>query len=109
MKCPLVTWRQQKYIFFFFLYCALLKSESLVHIKANELKSKPETQSEANKALISQIESVQKDTERLVVNGATRNAQQEIYRLFFGAFERDMLGKGEYLSLYKESDGRLDY
>ena len=39
---------------------------------------------------------------------ATRNAQQEIYRLFFGAFERDMLGKGEYQSLYKESDGRLD-
>ena len=26
---------------------------------------------------------------------ATRNAQQEIYRLYFGAFERDMLGKGE--------------
>ena len=24
---------------------------------------------------------------------ATRNAQQEIYRLLFGAFERDMLGK----------------
>ena len=47
-------------------------------------------------------------TTRLVVNGATRNAQQEIYRLFFGAFERDMLGKGEYQSLYKESDGRLD-
>ena len=23
-------------------------------------------------------------------------------------FERDMLGKGEYQSLYKESDGRLD-
>ena len=25
---------------------------------------------------------------------ATRNAQQVIYRLYFGAFERDMLGKG---------------
>ena len=65
MKCPLVTWRQQKYFFFFFLYCALLQSESsLVHIfKAKELKSKPETKSEADKALISQIESVQKDIE----------------------------------------------
>ena len=39
---------------------------------------------------------------------ATRDAQQEIYRLFIGAFERDMLEKGEYQSLYKESDGRLD-
>ena len=39
---------------------------------------------------------------------ATRNDQQEIYRLYLGAFDRDMLGKGEYQSLYKESDGRLD-
>ena len=39
---------------------------------------------------------------------ATRNAQHELYRLFYGAFERDMLGKGEYQSLYKVSDGRLD-
>ena len=39
---------------------------------------------------------------------ATRNAQQEIYRLYFGAFERDMLGNGEYQSSYKQSDGRLN-
>ena len=32
MKFPLVTWRQQKYFFFFFLYCAWLQSESLAHI-----------------------------------------------------------------------------
>ena len=42
--------------------CAWLQSESLAHIfKAIEHKSKPETKSEADKALISQIESVQKD------------------------------------------------
>ena len=39
---------------------------------------------------------------------ATRNAQQEIYRLYFGAFERDMLGKGEYMYQSNESDGILD-
>ena len=50
MKCQLVTWRQQKYFFFFFLYCAWLQSESLVHIfKAKELKWKPETKSTADK------------------------------------------------------------
>ena len=32
-----------------------------------------------------------------------RDAQRAIYRLFFGAFECDMLGKGEY-----HADGRLD-
>ena len=65
----MVIWRQQKYFFFFFLYCAWLQSESLVHIlKAKELKSKPETKSEADKALISQIESVQKDIETTFCN-----------------------------------------
>ena len=69
MKCPLVTWRQQKYFFFFFLYCAWLQSESLAHIfKAKELKSKPETKSEADKALILQIKSVQKDIETTCCN-----------------------------------------
>ena len=69
MKCPLVTWRQQKYFFFFFLYCAWLQSESLAHIsKAKELKSKPETKSEEDKALILQIESVQKDIETTFCN-----------------------------------------
>ena len=69
MKCPLVTWRQQKYFLFFFLYCAWLQSESLAHMfKAKELKSKPETKSEADKALISQIELVQKDIETTFCN-----------------------------------------
>ena len=69
MKCPLVTWRQQKYFFFFFLYCAWLQSESLAHIfKVKELKSKPETKSEADKAPISQIESLQKDIETTFCN-----------------------------------------
>ena len=69
MKCPLVTWRQQKYFIFFFLYCAWLQSESLAHIfKAKELRSKPETKSEADKALISKIESVQKDIETTFCN-----------------------------------------
>ena len=63
------AWRQQKYFFFFFLYCAWLQSESLAHIfKAKELKSKPETKSEADKALILQIESVQKDFETTFFN-----------------------------------------
>ena len=66
MKCPLVTWRHQKYFFFFFLYCAWLQAESLAHIfMAKELKSKPETKSEV---LISQIESVQKDIETTFCN-----------------------------------------
>ena len=67
MKCPLVTWKQQKY-FFFFLYCAWLQPKSLAHIfKAKELKSKPETKSAADKALIWKhwIESVQKDIETI--------------------------------------------
>ena len=69
VKCPLVTWRQQKYFFFFFLYCAWLQSESLAHVfKAKELKSKPQTKSEADKALISQIELVQKDIETTFCN-----------------------------------------
>ena len=38
------------------------------HIKAKELKSKPETKSEADKALIAQIESVQKDIETTFCN-----------------------------------------
>ena len=41
---------------------------------------------------------------------ATRNAQQKFYRLYFGAFERDVLGKEYHVPVfvYKESDGRLD-
>ena len=45
---------------------------------------------------------------------ATRNAQQEIYRLYFGAFERDMLGKGgginvEYQSFTCKKNQMVDY
>ena len=69
MKFPLVTWRQHKYFFFFFLYLAWLQSESLAHIfKAKEFKSKPETKSEADKAPILQIKLVLKDIETTFCN-----------------------------------------